>query len=116
MSQEGRPYSSAQGEQQASACKAIELSQELSHSAGVASQAPSQSSQGLIGVPYGALTLLRAGTLSSKLLLSGGLAGAFSRTVTAPIDRLKFLLQVQDGAAISIRQVDFLPSVFLLVQ
>ncbi|KAK9804762.1 hypothetical protein WJX72_003881 [[Myrmecia] bisecta] len=33
----------------------------------------------------------------AKLLASGGLAGAISRTFTAPIDRLKFLLQVQDG-------------------
>lgn len=32
-----------------------------------------------------------------KLLLSGGVAGAVSRTATAPIDRLKMLLQVQDS-------------------
>ncbi|KAG1666237.1 hypothetical protein FOA52_011539 [Chlamydomonas sp. UWO 241] len=32
------------------------------------------------------------------LLLSGGLAGAISRTATAPVDRLKILLQVQESA------------------
>ncbi|PSC68761.1 Calcium-binding mitochondrial carrier S [Micractinium conductrix] len=31
-----------------------------------------------------------------KLLLAGGVAGAVSRTATAPIDRLKMLLQIQD--------------------
>ena len=30
--------------------------------------------------------------------VSAGLAGAVSRTATAPIDRLKMLLQIQDGA------------------
>uniref|UniRef100_A0A6U0VR38 Mitochondrial carrier protein n=1 Tax=Polytomella parva TaxID=51329 RepID=A0A6U0VR38_9CHLO len=39
-----------------------------------------------------------------KVFLSGGLAGAISRTATAPIDRLKMLLQVQDQAkGLSIR-------------
>eukprot|EP00798_Chlamydomonas_sp_ICE-L_P031986 gene31986-33912_t len=33
-----------------------------------------------------------------KLLVSGGLAGAISRSITAPIDRLKMILQVQDDA------------------
>eukprot|EP00798_Chlamydomonas_sp_ICE-L_P006220 gene6220-2837_t len=33
-----------------------------------------------------------------KLLVSGGLAGAVSRTLTAPIDRLKMLLQIHDNA------------------
>lgn len=34
---------------------------------------------------------------AAKLLVSGGVAGAVSRTATAPIDRLKMLLQVQEG-------------------
>lgn len=32
-----------------------------------------------------------------KLFISGGLAGAVSRTATAPLDRLKLLLQVHDS-------------------
>lgn len=41
----------------------------------------------------------------AKLLLSGGLAGAVSRTATAPIDRLKMLLQVEEKAqGMSLRQ------------
>ncbi|KAJ9523579.1 hypothetical protein QJQ45_007255 [Haematococcus lacustris] len=36
------------------------------------------------------------GARLSKLLLAGAAAGAVSRTATAPIDRLKMLLQVQD--------------------
>ncbi|RID42637.1 hypothetical protein BRARA_J02508 [Brassica rapa] len=35
----------------------------------------------------------------SRLLLAGGLAGAVSRTATAPLDRLKVVLQVQKGHA-----------------
>ena len=35
----------------------------------------------------------------SRLLLAGGLAGAVSRTATAPLDRLKVVLQVQRGHA-----------------
>jgi solute carrier family 25 phosphate transporter 23/24/25/41 len=33
-----------------------------------------------------------------KLLMSGALAGALSRSATAPVDRLKMLLQVHEGA------------------
>jgi solute carrier family 25 phosphate transporter 23/24/25/41 len=32
-----------------------------------------------------------------KILAAGGTAGAVSRTLTAPVDRLKMLLQIQDG-------------------
>mmetsp|Transcript_26313 Transcript_26313/g.86365 ORF Transcript_26313/g.86365 Transcript_26313/m.86365 type:complete len:188 (-) Transcript_26313:2883-3446(-) len=34
---------------------------------------------------------------SSKIFLAGGLGGAVSRTVTAPIDRLRMLLSVHEG-------------------
>lgn len=40
-----------------------------------------------------------------KILTAGGLAGAVSRTATAPVDRVKMLLQVQDGAnGLTLRQ------------
>ena len=90
-------------QEQATACQAsLTLTEDFSRPAVLARQA---APQGVLGMPQGALMLLRAGTLSSKLLLSGGLAGALSRTVTAPIDRLKFILQVQEGRPISIFQV-----------
>ena len=36
----------------------------------------------------------KAGSMLLRTLISGGVAGAVSRTCTAPIDRLKVLLQV----------------------
>lgn len=45
------------------------------------------------------------GNRTVKLLCCGGLAGAVSRTVTAPIDRLKFLSQVHRSSHLTIRQV-----------
>lgn len=80
---------------------ALSLTQDLSRPASLARAAQPSTFHGLLGVP---LILLRAGTLSAKLLLSGGVAGAVSRTATAPIDRLKFILQVQDGQLITVRQ------------
>lgn len=38
-----------------------------------------------------------------KMLAAGAIAGAVSRTATAPIDRVKMLLQVQDSSALSIK-------------
>ncbi len=51
----------------------------------VASQQPLEASQ---ASPFDSRT--------SKMFVSGGLAGAVSRTATAPLDRLKLLLQVHD--------------------
>ncbi|KAF8065954.1 Slc25a24 [Scenedesmus sp. PABB004] len=39
-----------------------------------------------------------------KFFFAGGLAGAISRTATAPVDRLKMLLQVQEGQRLTIRE------------
>ena len=43
-------------------------------------------------------------TLAEGVYASAGLAGAVSRTATAPVDRVKLLLQVQDsGTALTVR-------------
>ena len=103
--------SSIANHEQSTACQAgLAVAEDFSRPAAIARQAAPQGAQGILGVPYGAVMLLRAGTLSSKLLISGGLAGALSRTVTAPIDRLKFILQVQEGRPISVIQVGVLPA------
>lgn len=39
-----------------------------------------------------------------KFFLAGGLAGALSRTATAPVDRLKMLLQVQEGRMMTLKE------------
>ncbi|KAI8465084.1 MAG: mitochondrial substrate carrier [Monoraphidium minutum] len=41
---------------------------------------------------------------AAKFVFAGGLAGALSRTATAPIDRLKMLLQVQESRHLTLRQ------------
>lgn len=79
----------------------MRLTEDFYRPAGLARSAQPPALAGLFGIP---LLYLRASTLSAKLLLSGGVAGAVSRTATAPIDRLKFILQVQDGQLITIRQ------------
>eukprot|EP00775_Hariotina_reticulata_P004039 gene4039-4286_t len=40
----------------------------------------------------------------SKFIFAGGLAGAVSRTATAPVDRLKMLLQVQEGKMMTLKE------------
>lgn len=80
----------------------LSFTEDFSRPASLARAAQPSALTGLVGMP---LLYLRAGTLSAKLLLSGGVAGAVSRTATAPIDRLKFILQVQDGQLITVRQV-----------
>ncbi|KAL3162702.1 hypothetical protein ABBQ38_008743 [Trebouxia sp. C0009 RCD-2024] len=87
---------------EAATCEAtLALTQDFSRPASLARVPQPSTLTSAIGLP---LFYLRAGTLSAKLLLSGGVAGAISRTATAPIDRLKFLLQVQDHQMITIRQ------------
>ncbi len=93
----------SEAQSQAVACEAtLSLTEDFSRPASLARAAHPATIKGVLGMP---LMYLRAGTLSAKLLLSGGVAGAISRTATAPIDRLKFILQVQDGQLITVRQV-----------
>lgn len=93
---------SRNAQDQAIACKGtLSFTEDLSRPASLARAAQPSALTGLVGMP---LLYLRAGTLSAKLLLSGRVAGALSRTATAPIDRLKFILQVQDGQLITVRQ------------
>lgn len=92
---------------EAATCEAtLALTQDFSRPATLARVPQPSTLTSALGLP---LFYLRAGTLSAKLLLSGGVAGAISRTATAPIDRLKFLLQVQDTQLITIRQVQDWP-------
>ena len=92
-----------EGQSEAATCEAtLALTQDFSRPVSLARVAQPSTLTSKLGIP---LLYLRAGTLSAKLLLSGGVAGAISRTATAPIDRLKFLLQVQDNQLITIRQV-----------
>jgi hypothetical protein len=56
------------------------------------------------GGPEGPPPLLNDRWRTSKFVFAGGLAGAISRTATAPIDRLKMLLQVQESRHLSLRQ------------
>ena len=92
-----------QAQNEAATCEtAVSLTQDFSRPASLSRSAQPTALSSALGLP---LLYLRAGTLSAKLLLSGGVAGALSRTATAPVDRLKFLLQVQDNQAITIRQV-----------
>ena len=99
----GQQQHNGEAQNEAATCQAaMSLTQDFSRPAGLSRVAPAPTMTSLLGLP---LLYLRAGTLSAKLLLSGGVAGAISRTATAPIDRLKFLLQVQDNQAITVRQV-----------
>lgn len=92
-----------EGQSEAFTCEAtLALTQDFSRPASLARVAQPSTLTSKLGLP---LLYLRGGTLSAKLLLSGGVAGAISRTATAPIDRLKFLLQVQDNQLITVRQV-----------
>lgn len=99
----GQQQPKGEAQNEAATCQAaMSLAQDFSRPASLARVAPTPTLTSMLGLP---LLYLRAGTLSAKLLLSGGVAGAISRTATAPIDRLKFLLQVQDNQAITVRQV-----------
>lgn len=98
-----QPQHKDEGQSEAATCEAtLALTQDFSRPASLARVAQPSTLTSKLGLP---LLYLRAGTLSAKLLLSGGVAGAISRTATAPIDRIKFLLQVQDNQLITVRQV-----------
>uniref|UniRef100_A0A7S1SPR2 ADP,ATP carrier protein n=1 Tax=Tetraselmis chuii TaxID=63592 RepID=A0A7S1SPR2_9CHLO len=71
-----------------------------------AGPAPEAESGGAgVSVATGDPSYVEVGRLS-KLFLAGGVAGVLSRTATAPIDRVKMLLQVHEGSqSLSIREV-----------